>query len=363
MSAAAGHPRIETLEAGRGVAALLVLFSHTSSFLAVPEYLAYRPLGGAFDFGFVGVDYFFALSGFVIYYVNHRAIGVRGAVGPYLRRRVARIYPIYWALTAVLAVAYLTLPVARTGQEFLPGSLFTSLTLLPGGTTLVPTGWSLVHEVLFYLVFSSFLASPRIGAGVLALWFGGTIVLAVAGNTGQPMVDTVFYVRTLHFGFGMLAARLFVERRTGLPWAWIAGGALALAALWTATVAGALVLPQRVLYLALGAASAALILGLAEAELRGAIRTPAPLVFLGAASYAVYLVHYPVALVLTKAVLFAEVSAWAPPLAIFVVLSIATLVASILAHLVVERPLLAAARRILVHPVVTVSPHPTLGAP
>ena len=349
MSSGAANGRIATLEAGRGIAALLVLLSHTSDFLAVPKYFDARPLGGVFDFGFVGVDYFFALSGFVIYYTNHRAIGRRGACGPYARLRIALIYPIYSALSALLAIAYLALPVSRTGEEFLPWSLFTSVTLLPGGTTLVPTGWSLVHEVLFYIAFAVLLARPRAGMVLFAAWFAATVAVALAGGTGVRFLDTVFYVRTLHFGFGMLAAWLFCADRVAAPALWIGLGATGLLALWSGHFFGEFAWPTDLLYVALGIASTLLLTGLAEAERSVAIRTPAALVFLGAASYAVYLVHYPVALVLTKALKAVSADTWMSPVAVFIVLSGVTLVISLAAHIFVERPLLSAARRLLVY--------------
>jgi exopolysaccharide production protein ExoZ len=50
----------------RGVAALMVVFYHTTRSLSLPQYLGYIPLNNVFGFGHAGVDFFFVLSGFII---------------------------------------------------------------------------------------------------------------------------------------------------------------------------------------------------------------------------------------------------------------------------------------------------------
>ena len=87
------------IRAARGVAALLVLVFHAERAVSLPQYLGHQPLGGITGFGHAGVD-FFVLSGFIIYAVRHGDIGQPGRFARYAGRRLSRIYPPYWVVTA-----------------------------------------------------------------------------------------------------------------------------------------------------------------------------------------------------------------------------------------------------------------------
>ena len=336
--------KIESLQAGRGIAALAVLLSHTADYMAVPQYFDYRPFGGALEFGFAGVDYFFVLSGFIIYFVNRDAIGRAAAVPLYLMRRVIRIYPIYWVLTVVTVLAYLLLPVARQGFELEPATLFTSLTLLPGGQTLVASGWTLVYEILFYAIFALFIARPRVGLVVIVMWQAATVAYWLGAMHGTVVADYLFYLRNLHFGLGMAAAHLFCRARVRWPRMLAALGSLGLAVLWFLFSSHSGALSWNGYFIALAFASVAVLLGLAQAERDGTLRTPKTLRYLGDASYSVYLVHPSAALVLTKGLLFAGAGSWMPPFAAFAIVTVGALASGIVLYALVEKPLLSVCR-------------------
>ena len=48
-----------------------------------------------------GVDLFFVISGFVMVYSSENLFGVEGASRGFIRNRLARIVPIYWAATSI----------------------------------------------------------------------------------------------------------------------------------------------------------------------------------------------------------------------------------------------------------------------
>ena len=82
-----------------------MLFHTSGSIFDLPKYFGHKPFGPIFDFGFAGVDFFSALSGFLMVHVHAEDFGRPGAVGPYLWKRFSRIYPTYWvALAAVVPV-------------------------------------------------------------------------------------------------------------------------------------------------------------------------------------------------------------------------------------------------------------------
>jgi peptidoglycan/LPS O-acetylase OafA/YrhL len=93
-------------------------------------------------------------------------------------------------------------------------------------------------------------------------------------------------------------------------------------------------------WLSFAGAAALIVLGLAGWEKQGNFAVPAPLLLLGAASYAIYLVHYPAELVVTKAFLAVQSALPVPPLLVFLVSSGIALASGIALHLLVERPVL-----------------------
>src|SRR3954449_11248467 len=92
--------RLQTVQVFRGAAALLVVLFHATSIDKF--YLQHEFLGDIFMFGYGGVDFFFVLSGFVIVLAHGRDVGRADRLGPYLARRVVRIYPAYCIVAVVL---------------------------------------------------------------------------------------------------------------------------------------------------------------------------------------------------------------------------------------------------------------------
>src|SRR5699024_1647411 len=90
--------RINSLQYLRGIAAFLVLITH------VLQYLNIKPVGNYFLSGQYGVDVFFILSGFIIYYTTQ----VNANWKSFMIRRVFRIYPAYlFAFVCYLGYVFL----------------------------------------------------------------------------------------------------------------------------------------------------------------------------------------------------------------------------------------------------------------
>jgi peptidoglycan/LPS O-acetylase OafA/YrhL len=154
-------------------------------------------LGGIFAFGYVGVDFFFVLSGFIITYVHHHELGRATALPRYLWRRFSRIFPIYWfvlllAIGATTAARYAAGKPAAIDLHIadLPGTVFL---LMPfHGPMVEPkyigVAWTLQFEVLFYLAFCVVLLHRRLGLGLLAVW-AAYLLAQIAGlvNVALPL--------------------------------------------------------------------------------------------------------------------------------------------------------------------------------
>lgn len=126
------------VEAWRGVASLMVLWSHWGPPLGWPM--------GPMSFAFTGVDLFFVLSGFV--FAPTVMAGRLPALAPYALRRFARIYPAYLA-----ALALYVLLAWHAGRPllYLPEHLLMAHMQSREVTFYYnPVFWSLPAEVAFY---------------------------------------------------------------------------------------------------------------------------------------------------------------------------------------------------------------------
>jgi exopolysaccharide production protein ExoZ len=142
------HPqKLPGLQIGRAAAALTIAYVHswhvTTPF---PPGTAF-PIQTLLDRGAVAVDFFFAISGFVICMV---VTSPRFEPLAFAVRRAFRLYPI-WIATACVYLG-LTHFLGRAPEQTLGFFLF-SLTLLPThGYPFYDVGWSLQHEIAFYLL-------------------------------------------------------------------------------------------------------------------------------------------------------------------------------------------------------------------
>ncbi len=153
------HTRIAELDGLRAIAVLLVLLCHFW-----PTEGVWRAASSFAEFGWVGVDIFFVLSGFLITGI---LMNSRDSVNYYRHfyvRRAFRIFPIYYAflIGAVLFMAfwhggaYWKLMQVRWGSPVwffcYLGNFISSMGALPPLAIFVPL-WSLQIEEQFYVVF------------------------------------------------------------------------------------------------------------------------------------------------------------------------------------------------------------------
>ncbi|QCI68144.1 acyltransferase family protein [Phreatobacter stygius] len=134
--------RLNAIQYLRAAAALMVV--------------AFHVLGPAWTVGSAGVDVFFVISGFVIALVtNSPTVTPLG----FAYDRAARILPLYWLCTLVLALAVAIAPALFPRLPFSSEWLVMSLAMLPAfkpGTSdvfpMLYQGWTLNYEAFFYVV-------------------------------------------------------------------------------------------------------------------------------------------------------------------------------------------------------------------
>lgn len=113
MSGSADHRHLDALTGIRGIAAWAVVLYHCRLSLAT---ILPQSVISVLGKGYLAVDLFFILSGFVIWYnyADRLADGGRAAVGDFLWRRFGRVWPLHGAiLAAFVALALLFMATGR----------------------------------------------------------------------------------------------------------------------------------------------------------------------------------------------------------------------------------------------------------
>ena len=220
--------KIKNIQALRGFAVLAVIFFH----LVIIE----RKFGGGntilpefFEFGMFGVDLFFVISGFVMVTVTRGKFRVGKDALLFLYHRASRIYPLYWVYTFAALGVFLIQPSWVNSSQGNQVDIVASFLLLPSHLLpLVQVGWTLIHEMYFYLVYFLILllVPERFLVHAIAVW--GVILLAFGSWVGQgnAYLDLIFNPLTFEFLAGCMLAILFHKTTHG----GIRGGRLTLIA-------------------------------------------------------------------------------------------------------------------------------------
>ncbi len=241
-----------------------------------------------------GVDVFFVISGFVMLHASEGLFGT-GSVGiqRFLARRIARIVPLYWAMTTLFLIvtavspASVTAPIGDftgivTSYAFIPRTRPDGLVQPPYGL-----GWTLNYEMFFYLSFAACLWMRRSNA-ILCLTFGLCALVAAGVLIGFASVALHFWSEpiVLEFLFGVWI-RAALPRVAGAS-GWIRAGLVAVAiAIFHADFASSGT-PRVIGY---GLPAALLVLASVTGPRARVSAWTTIAVRIGDASYAIYLVH------------------------------------------------------------------------
>ena len=337
MTELASRRSLDTLQLGRAFAALAVVCHHTTRTLAQPKYLG-ENVFPIFNAGDSGVMYFFVLSGFVIFLAHANDFGDRDNALRFVWRRVQRIYPVLWV--ALICVVPLVL-LMKADLSFY--DLFSSFLLLPiEHEPIIDVVWTLRHEMIFYAIFALAIWKPRIGWTAGAVWLGLSFVQPII-FPAYPL-SFVFHPAHVLFGLGILAYWLFVSRNIVFPKLSLMLGILLFGGTWIAVAYG--VVPKNAISTwCYGVGAMLMILGGVVLETKTALRMPRVLIFLGEASYSIYLVHFPALSGFAKLVTKLK-ERNVPDELLFVMVAMGGVAVGVVFYLLVERPLLTFFRTI-----------------
>jgi peptidoglycan/LPS O-acetylase OafA/YrhL len=215
-AAALAHPGIappafdQNIEGLRGIAALSVVYAHLFEFGIDPTFRPGGVLAHA-KFSHLSVLLFFVLSGYVIGLTNQPGPFSPKVAVAYLKKRFVRLYPIY-GVAVLLALVALPEP---DGLKVLSNLSFLQFALTPSlkGNVVL---WTLNFEVLYYLLFLGIVWLRPNPKGLLALAFGvsnlGLVYPQVPGLVTFYASGWVFWLAGLY-----MAWYLPPVRRAALP--------------------------------------------------------------------------------------------------------------------------------------------------
>src|ERR1700709_2619393 len=181
------------------------------------------------SYGGRGVDLFFVISGFIIFY----ATDGRGLTpAEFLRRRVERIVPPYFFMIFAVTVLAVTLP-ARFGAVdwYTPRHIIKSLAFVAfadGEMPVVYVGWSLEYEMYFYLAVALLMAATRDPWRNIVVMFSALAIVGRIPGVEPALGNYAFFVdpMILEFVLGVIVGRVFVTGRVDWPMPVAAGCAV-----------------------------------------------------------------------------------------------------------------------------------------
>lgn len=279
-----------TVQALRAFAALLVVLFHALEMWG--ERINPKGLGADWGNGAAGVDIFFVISGFVMIVSSRRLVGKAGAAANFLRNRIVRIVPLYWLLTTLKIAAVLLLPAFAVRTSLDPNFIFGSYLFLPvidhAGhfRPVIPVGWTLTYEFIFYALFALALAVRTDVLRVVVPALGAFAALALLRQDTWPVWTILFSTLVLEFIFGVLLAKWALAGHRLPP--------IAAAALFVAGLCAILMLPaeaDNARVLIWGLPAFAIVAGAVSLEPLIGKLLPRWLLSLGDASYSIYLGH------------------------------------------------------------------------
>jgi len=270
--------KFDSIQTLRAIAVMMVVFYH-SHWAAQGKHTDFFQVPLLSDFGYLGVQLFFCISGFIM---AHVATKDDFAPKSFLRRRFWRIVPLYWVTLLLIMLISFTSNIFDKQVETLGvWGIAKSFLMLPMQEyPLLSPGWSLEHEVIFYIIVA--LVVPFAGLRVLFLTI---FALWVIGLNYYGWDYHLFSKNHIYFALGIAAYWLRKKNPVLLG----LGSALGLIAGYL-SLYGFFQFSSAAKSLSLAIGFSFLISTLVSLEYRGT-RFPQLFVRIGNISYSLYLVH------------------------------------------------------------------------
>jgi peptidoglycan/LPS O-acetylase OafA/YrhL len=223
--------KLDSLQYARALAAMFVVVAHT-----VNQFHLYSTTGNVFfdevirrttHLGDIGVYIFFVISGYIMSYTTkNKEFGFKYS-SIFLKKRIARIYPLYWIFLTLLVVLW-AIGIALKSQEIDSTKIIFSYLLIPYGVTenkiatpVMSQSWTLSYEMFFYIAFS-FLIFFNIKKERMLIYLTlifSILFIAASYNLLPTVEANLFFSKWLIFlfiaGIAIERNEVFFQRTTG----------------------------------------------------------------------------------------------------------------------------------------------------
>jgi exopolysaccharide production protein ExoZ len=327
------------VQISRAVAILFVLIGHVNTeFYALNGY-DWFDLGEWERTG--GVDFFFIVTGFMIYYLYHKHIGNPIKAREFLLKRAIRILPLYWIFTLVLGIIAYFVPVL--GEHYSGTDIVKSLFFLVNEPVL-GSAWSLKHILFFYILFAALIYLPRFIKPIIIVWIIATILFEL--KILQFHDSFLFSFSSLEVLMGSVVAYAILHYNIRFSSLWLTLGWLGFLMVWMNNIYSHYAIHAPLFYCLF---SMLIMLGIAEKD-KNPRKVPKLLSFLGDASYSIYIAHGPL-LMLYITILESTRTILPMNHSVMMILVILLTTGSCcMVYLYIEKPITSALRQRLLHP-------------
>jgi exopolysaccharide production protein ExoZ len=339
-----GKNKLKLIQMYRGVAAILVVMLHVSTGFYKYSNNGYKFMEYIFEPGWSGVDFFFCLSGFIIFSTNYKNFGNGLKVKSFILARIIRIYPLVWLINTIFLLACVS--GLYTGPKIDLATILHSYAIvpLPFGRLIVASAWTLSFELFFYFIFGLCLYFKSRYYKLILICQVVFIVINYFVQSDSFLLTFILNYHNLEFVMGVFAAILLVEGKLNKYGSLILsiGVVLFLFAWYFAYTH--VIKEHSSGVVVFGIVFTLIIIGSVVLENNYSLKIPTVLTFLGDASYSIYLVHLPFLSFMIKRLLMH----FEPSAILAILLIIGLILLGVATYSFVEKPIMIYLKRKLI---------------
>ena len=212
------RPRLAALDGLRLVAALAVLGYHYAGvnvpYWGVPSHVELPTLSHVGRYGYLGVNLFFVISGFVILMTAYDR-----SIESFAASRIARLFPAYWA---AIVLTFALQSFWHAGRQPSPVQALVNLTMTQEAFDVVNVQgafWTLWTELKFYLLIGVFILVGITRRSLIAFAVLWPVLGQIAAATHSGFLNSLLIpTYAPYFSAGILLFLLFRERHELVTW-------------------------------------------------------------------------------------------------------------------------------------------------
>ncbi len=333
--------RLSLVHSFRAFAVLFILLGHANKVFHLSFDYQWFNVGEWLRTG--GIDFFFIVTGFMMFYLYHKNFGIRGKAKDFLIKRISKIYPVYWLFTLATLAAVIIFPAISDGHEKNPEVIIKSLLLIPTDPIIEIT-WSLSYVVFFYLVFSLVIYKPKIFKPVVFVW----VLILIFNQFKLFPANNSFFLNISHLEIitGAIIAYIVMNYKLRFPYLYLTAGFIGYLLVWSNNIYGFYTIRVEYFY---WLSAAFMMLGITLIDMKKDTILPKSITLLGDASYSIFISQMPVfhfyALLLGKLQVINLIGG-TPAMLLAIVL---TILSGCLVYKVFEKPVTNFFKNVLLH--------------